>query len=68
MLVRHVLDRRRIEIVTGYRAEAALPDVECSWLLQEVAVPAFRGGELARGHLALSAGSIARFVHLTSAT
>lgn len=56
VLVLHVIDRRRIEIVTGYGAEAALPDIKCSWLLQEVAVPAFHANQVARGHLALSRG------------
>jgi uncharacterized protein len=56
VVVLHVLDTRRVEIVTGYGVEAALPDVKCSWLLREVAVPAFRAGELGRGHLELSAG------------
>ena len=56
VVVLHVLDRRRIEIVTGYGAEAALPDIKCSWLLQEIVVPAFRAGQLVRGHLALSRG------------
>jgi uncharacterized protein len=56
VLVLHVLDRRRVEIVTGYGVEAALPDIKCAWLLREVAVPAFRAGELARGHLQLSQG------------
>jgi uncharacterized protein len=56
VLVLHVLDHRRIEIVTGYGVEAALPDIKCAWLLHEVAVPMFRAGEIARGHLALSRG------------
>ena len=58
VLVLHVLDRRRIEIVTGYGAEGALPDIKCAWLLQEVAVPAFRANQFARGHLALSSGIV----------
>src|SRR5688572_11695707 len=56
VLVLHVLDQRRIEIETGYGEEGALPDAKCAWLIEEVAKPLFKQEEMARGHLALSAG------------
>jgi uncharacterized protein len=56
VLVLHVLDQRRVEIETGYGSEGVLPDVKCAWLIREVALPAFRDGELGRGHEALARG------------
>lgn len=56
VLVLHVLDKRHVEVVTGYGVEGTLSDIKCSWLLHEVAIPAFRDGDLVRGHLGLSAG------------
>ncbi|MET0387612.1 MAG: TPM domain-containing protein [Polyangiales bacterium] len=56
VLVLHVLDQRRIEIETGYGAEGALPDAKCHWLVDEVAIPAFKAGHFAAGHDALSRG------------
>ncbi|MFT3925162.1 MAG: TPM domain-containing protein [Myxococcales bacterium] len=55
-LILHVVDQRRLEIETGYGLEAALPDATCSWLVHEVALPFFRGGDFARGHTALVYG------------
>jgi uncharacterized protein len=56
VLILHVLDQRRVEVETGYGAEALLPDAKCAWLVNEVAVPLFREDKLAQGHLALAAG------------
>ena len=51
VLVLHVLDQRRIEIETGYGMEAILPDVKAHWITEEIAVPFFKAGSLADGHL-----------------
>jgi uncharacterized protein len=56
LLVLHVLDQRRLEIETGYGLESALTDVECAWLINELAIPLFRAGNLAGGHRALLRG------------
>lgn len=63
VLVLHVLDQRRIEIETGYGVEGALPDVKCHWLIDEVVVPAFRRGQFAAGHDALSRGIVYGLEH-----
>jgi len=56
LLVLHVLDQRRIEIETGYGLESALTDVECSWLINDVATPLFRADKIAEGHAAMLRG------------
>ncbi len=56
LLVLHVLDQRRVEIETGYGLESVLTDVECSWLINDVAIPLFREDKFAEGYAAMLRG------------
>lgn len=56
LLVLHVLDQRRVEIETGYGLESVLTDVECAWLIHDVAIPLFREGKFAEGYAAMLRG------------
>jgi uncharacterized protein len=51
ILILHVLDQRRVEIETGYGMEGILTDLKCSWIIREIAIPFFKEGSLADGHL-----------------
>jgi uncharacterized protein len=51
LLVLHVLDQRRLEIETGYGMEGLLPDLKTYWIANDIAVPFFKEGSFADGHL-----------------
>ena len=51
LLVLHVLDQRRVEIETGYGMEGVLPDLKTHWIANDIAVPFFKEGSFADGHL-----------------
>jgi uncharacterized protein len=50
VLVLHVLDQRRVEIEVGYGLEGSLPDLKCSWIIDDIAIPFFRESRFADGH------------------
>ncbi|MBL8019694.1 MAG: TPM domain-containing protein [Leptospirales bacterium] len=51
ILVLHVLDQRRVEIETGYGMEGSVPDIACSRIVDDIAIPFFKKGSYADGHL-----------------